>query len=306
MVVLHQGAIGDFVLALAVVRGACKALQAERVIAVAGATSGRLAAVRGVVDVWKSPEACGLHTLFAEEGEVGPGLRDSLDGAHVLSFLGGDAHITAANLRRSGCRRAWFVDPRPTPETLASGRHITEQWLHVLRERGLAASPARGGVFESVCGDGHVRRTAGKRHGCVLIHPGSGGRAKCWPLERFFGLADRLAPRRVAWMLGPAEVESEGERLAGLRERIVQTGEELVIEGDLVAAAERIGAAALYVGNDAGMTHVAAALGVPTVAIFGPTDPRVWRPLGRDVRAVGPGRAGWVEVEKVLRACDGG
>ena len=43
----------------------------------------------------------------------------------------------------------------------------------------------------------------------------------------------------------------------------------------------------VYVGNDAGMTHLAAALGVPTVALFGPTNPTVWQPLGPQVRVLG-------------------
>jgi ADP-heptose:LPS heptosyltransferase len=42
----------------------------------------------------------------------------------------------------------------------------------------------------------------------------------------------------------------------------------------------------LFLGNDSGATHLAAALGVPTLAVFGPSDPWLWRPLGPRVRVV--------------------
>jgi ADP-heptose:LPS heptosyltransferase len=41
-----------------------------------------------------------------------------------------------------------------------------------------------------------------------------------------------------------------------------------------------------YLGNDSGITHLAAMLGVPTVAIFGPTDPKIWRPMGPFVKVI--------------------
>jgi ADP-heptose:LPS heptosyltransferase len=65
-----------------------------------------------------------------------------------------------------------------------------------------------------------------------------------------------------------------------------------ILETDLGEAAWRLSGATLYVGNDGGMTHVAAAIGVPTLALFGPTDPAVWRPLGDHVRGVATERPG--------------
>jgi len=61
---------------------------------------------------------------------------------------------------------------------------------------------------------------------------------------------------------------------------------------------------ACYVGNDSGISHVAAGLGVPTVAVFGPTDPAVWGPHGPTVRVVRRRAAGdaWPSVEAVAGA----
>jgi ADP-heptose:LPS heptosyltransferase len=62
--------------------------------------------------------------------------------------------------------------------------------------------------------------------------------------------------------------------------------ESLLVEEDLCKAAEQMASFDLYVGNDSGTTHLAAAIGLPTVAIFGTTDPQIWRPLGEHVTVV--------------------
>ena len=62
-----------------------------------------------------------------------------------------------------------------------------------------------------------------------------------------------------------------------------------------------LASARVYIGNDSGITHLAAAVGVPVVAVFGPTDPIVWAPRGERVRVVSGGNLEEIEVEQVLR-----
>src|SRR5690606_26611454 len=85
----------------------------------------------------------------------------------------------------------------------------------------------------------------------------------------------RARGRHVQWCRGPAE-----ESLA------LPPGEEEVPQGTLVERAAHLAAASTYLGNDSGITHLAAAVGCPTVAVFGPTEPRVWAPRGGHVQAV--------------------
>lgn len=99
--------------------------------------------------------------------------------------------------------------------------------------------------------------------GFAVIHPFSGSPRKNWPLERFRAVAARL-DLPVAWLAGPEEELAGARRFASL--------------GDL---AGWLAQASLYIGNDSGITHLAAACGVPVVAVFGPTDPAVWGPRGR-------------------------
>ena len=99
----------------------------------------------------------------------------------------------------------------------------------------------------------------------VVIHPFSGSSRKNWPLEKFRALAARL-PYRVEWSAGPEEELPEATR-----------------SSDLFELAVWIAGARLYVGNDSGITHLAAATGVTTLALFGPTKPETWAPHGEHV-----------------------
>jgi ADP-heptose:LPS heptosyltransferase len=117
-----------------------------------------------------------------------------------------------------------------------------------------------------------------------LIHPGSGGQPKCCDLEALEHLILVLERRGLstAWIIGPDEIERLGNDYA---DRLSSTAP-LIYEESVAAAADLVAAADTYIGMDAGMTHVAALAGVTTVALFGPTDPSVWRPLGGRVHVL--------------------
>jgi hypothetical protein len=119
------------------------------------------------------------------------------------------------------------------------------------------------------CGPANPRiecpRTDG---GYAVIHPFSGSSKKNWPLDRFREVARRL-PHPVRWCAGPEETLPDAVRFT-----------------DLYELACWLASAHLYIGNDSGITHLAAAVGIPVVALFGPTDPSVWAPRGACVRVV--------------------
>jgi heptosyltransferase-3 len=117
----------------------------------------------------------------------------------------------------------------------------------------------------------------------AAIHPFSGSARKNWPLERFRGVAEKLA-LPVRWCAGPDEALEDAVRFENLYE-----------------LACWLASARVYIGNDSGITHLAAAVGVPVVAVFGPTDPELWAPRGERVSVVSGGSLGEIEVEQVLR-----
>ncbi len=108
----------------------------------------------------------------------------------------------------------------------------------------------------------------------ALLLPGSGGAGKNWPPEKFTELAGRLEPRiKVAIALGPTE--------AGMRQSFAARGGPVLANLELGTLAGTAARAAIFVGNDSGVSHLAAAAGAPGIALFGPSDPERWRPLGR-------------------------
>lgn len=197
----------------------------------------------------------------------------------ILSFISDGRDAWADNVRRLAPRaRILFVDPRPPADWTG---HVTQWHRGQLQRQGLSLPPAPPGLAR------------GPAAGPVVIHPGSGGLAKCWPAERFRELARRLGDQtEVRLIRGEAECDRD----------LFPEADSLM---SLEALEQALRGASLYVGNDSGPTHLAARLGVPTVALFGPTDPRVWRPVGPRVIVLAPPTPRpmtWLEVSAVLAA----
>ncbi len=130
-----------------------------------------------------------------------------------------------------------------------------------------------------------IECTGVERADFAVIHPFSGSARKNWPLQRFREVAARLSiPAR--WCAGPEEALDDAVRFENLYE-----------------LACWLARARVYIGNDSGITHLAAAVGTPVVAIFGPTDPAVWAPRGDRV-AIVRGKLEEIPVGMVLEAVE--
>ncbi len=115
----------------------------------------------------------------------------------------------------------------------------------------------------------------------VAVHPGSGGKIKCWPLEKYFELVARIArDARPIFLFfsGPAEEQAMKKQI----NRFSRSRNDVTHIADcrLRTAASLLSRCNLYIGNDSGFSHLAAATGCRVLALFGPTNPVVWRPLG--------------------------
>jgi ADP-heptose:LPS heptosyltransferase len=134
----------------------------------------------------------------------------------------------------------------------------------------------------------------------VVIHVGSGAREKCWPLENFISLGWQLVSRDsprtpVVFVLGPAELERlDKPLLAELRKNFP-----VLEEPPLETLAGVLATCGGYVGNDSGVSHLAAAVGAPTLALFGPTNPTHFAPLGPSVRVVAAENMRAISVQRV-------
>lgn len=192
--------------------------------------------------------------------------------------------------RMSGAKQfAGYSDPR---EHLAAkfyrtrlernGRHVMEQGAALLGEAcGIVLEPRSVELPREQWADEWAAEETGDRRTCLLA-AGAGWPAKCWAVNKYGALAVALkamgidvvvnAPRRDD-ALAAAVVEASG----GAARMVVCN-----VSG-LVALMRRM---TLLVGGDSGPTHLAAALGVPLVALFGPTDPDRNGPRGPGTKVV--------------------
>jgi ADP-heptose:LPS heptosyltransferase len=257
--VIHPGALGDVLLAVPALR----ALGADRpggeLVLAAQARIGELACTLGVVDRAVRFERLGLDRLFVDDAAADPG-GELARADRVVCWFGARDETFVQRLR--GVTRRVVVD-RPAPsEGLV--------WEHLLRTvseadgRALCA-PLR--VPDEVSADGHrALRVAGwdGHRPLIVAHPGAGGPAKRWPVEGFAHVI-----RSVLGPLGVSVVVHEGPAdrapVAALLETVPRLAH--LDHPSLSTLAGVLTHARGFIGNDSGVTHLAAAVGTPAIAL---------------------------------------
>jgi len=206
-----------------------------------------------------------------------------------------------------GARQSWLLPIRPDEDYPG---HLLDKWAGLMNMKPIVASPTAGDDARRLVWRVSREQVEQARwplpllginsdQPYVVIHPGSGGRLKCWPLDNFQILAHRLQARHgglgILLVVGEAEIERWGE------ETLHRLGREfpLLQCQDLLQLAGLLAGAKAYVGNDSGPSHLAAALGTPTVALFGATSPVHFAPLGPAVRVVRGETMDEITVEQV-------
>ncbi len=215
-------------------------------------------------------EALGLDRLFGPEPRApAPLLREA---TRVVSWFGArDPDFVR--------RLSALVPDAVVAPSVGGGRPV---WEHLLASVGALADDARRWCEPVAPPDALVEEgrrllvAAGwdGRGRLVVVHPGAGAVAKRWPAEGFATILERLRPAAAlafAIHQGPAD----GAAVAALRARF--TGPAVVLdEPSLPRLAGVLGCATVYLGNDSGVSHLAAALGTPSVILF-TRDNLAWR-----------------------------
>jgi ADP-heptose:LPS heptosyltransferase len=118
----------------------------------------------------------------------------------------------------------------------------------------------------------------------ALFHPGSGAHWKLWPAAHYLALATMLrnAGITVRWSFGPAD----NDLRAALMPEITSAPDGVLENLSLPELCQTLGSSSVVVSGDTGIAHLAAICGVPQVTMFGPTDPRRWRPIGPAVDVI--------------------
>jgi ADP-heptose:LPS heptosyltransferase len=245
---------------------------------------------RGLVDTVHTIERPGMHLLFCEGLEVPESLKSFLGVYDVVLSYRPDPHgVFERSLGALGARLVLSQPPFPPPPPPKI--HAADFALQLVARLGVPVPPTASGLCLT---DAELSLTQPfftayhvdpLKHLIVVVHPGSGSAAKRWPVENFVTLIETLESQpgvRTVIVTGYAETDV----LARLRP-LIHAARPLVAENwPLLSTTALIAQAAVFVGHDSGLTHLAAALQRPTVAIFGPTDPDIWKPRGKHVTVV--------------------
>ncbi len=299
---IHGGALGDVVLFARMLRR----LDGSAAL-VAGRGKAELAVGLGLVERAVDFDAVAIHELFAEPD--GPGrLADQLPPCRrlVSCFASGDAGAERRLREIVGPARAEFLPVRPGREP----GHLLDVWA---RRLGAEAMPLERWPASRVPeGWRHRAREAIARAGLagqgplLVVHPGSGGQRKCWAVDRYAALVgEALASgpfARAAVALGPVELDRWGRGAVERLARGLPEASAVLAGPGLDELAGLLSIAAAYVGNDSGVSHLAAAVGAPSVVLFGPTRAEQFRPPGARVSVVAAGSLEEIGVEDVLGA----
>jgi ADP-heptose:LPS heptosyltransferase len=295
LVAIRPGALGDALLTLPLLAWVRGHAPGARIALVTRRDVHSLALRSGVADAVSSYDDPVWSTLFADEPPARPGRAGELcAGARVAAWTGEDDGVVRRNLLALGASAAIVAPGKPGP---AANRHMALQLADALAPLGYSApvsleeilsiAPALHPSVESRTEVmGWLRDRDIHRRRLVAIHPGSGGDAKRWPTVSFANVIERLAERKYTPILieGPQDAVVAKDTLSAchLLQPVVPVARNLPIE----VLAALLARCVAFLGSDSGVSHLAALAGCPTVAIFGPTNPELWRPIGRRVRAL--------------------
>jgi heptosyltransferase III len=271
LLVFHQGALGDLVVAFRAIRNLRKRFSV--IHGICQSSIGALACRLGIFDRFFSIESALFSTLFSDQPDA---VIQSFLEAYTVSIWFSYSKDLETVVRKTAPGRAVLIAPRPDPfERIHVACHIERS----LMEAGLSDGELLQEFDENgqYIGKPVIRK---KRSGPLraLLHIGSGSPRKNWPLASFQSVYRRLSDMGMhpAFLLGPAEHHTADE-LKNFECRLPR---------DLTALYDLFRQADGYIGSDSGVTHLSAYLQIPTVAVFGPSDPLRWHPMGSSVQVV--------------------
>ncbi len=297
IVILRSGALGDHILTLPAIRLLRQQHAGRPLFWVGDPSRGKLARP----DHLEMAEGPLGRALFGSASDSLPGWIRKAKRILVYSSAA-DALVQRLRGVCSGHVSGW--DPRPPQAEI---RHIVQHLASpVMQDSDLAGlspddltptfSPT---ASEVISAQRRWSEIGVDPAGVVVLHAGSGGRQKCWPVDRFVAVGDELQRqgRSVAVLVGPVESERPESFNSLMKWPVISAA-------DPVELASLLSLVRCLIGNDSGPAHVAAAVGTPTLALFGPTDPRRWRPLGeRAIVVASPtGDMGDLSIASVIDA----
>jgi heptosyltransferase III len=282
--VIRGGAIGDFILTLPVLVAIKEMFPGSHVEVLGYPNVTQLAVEGGAADAARSIEARALASYFIGKGEPDPSLKDYFASFHiVISYLYDPDCFFRANVM--GCGEIQFVQGPHRPDEDESV-HATDALLKPLEQLAIfGADPVPRLDMPLVTPSDKDGPVAGGQVAQVAVHPGSGSEQKNWPIEKWHELLTRLDERTI----GPILIiggEADSARLKHLRSSLDSPRFVFLEHRPLTEVARRLKECRMFVGHDSGIGHLAAAIGVPGITLWGKTNETVWRPRSETFQVV--------------------
>lgn len=288
ILIVHQGAIGDFILSLPAVEAIHRFYPEAYFTFIAHPGIVEIIQRRTYFkQVFDCSDRC-WTSLYNSEGNVAGVVHDLLPQVESTFVFGRPAsQIIADNLANSVGIPAHRLDPFPEPDL---GFSVPDYQCRQLEKIGIPATPPPDAIIAPphhavLEARDFLSRNLGAKDRLILLHPGSGGKQKLWAFSGWLCVINKLSAHsttRFALLQGPADAGV----VQLLRSQLESPSLIPVENWQLGKLAALMREADLYLGNDSGITHLAAACGTPTIALFGPTDPEIWGPQGPQVKVI--------------------
>jgi heptosyltransferase III len=295
-VIVHQGALGDFLLALPVIEGIGRASSGLRFSF--WSPRRHLSLLYGKDYIESAFDSADIRwtPLYSEDQWQRCPLPYGLAEAGLILVFGQESNRVLVDRLKQRVEGTvhWLKSFPAAGEKIHTAEFLEEQvrscLLPLSRESfRLVPDPRETAAIRERLSESGI----GPRHKLVVVHPGSGGFRKIWPLARWRSLLHWLcgwADVRIVVVLGAAD-----ERIRPFTDEVTSAcGAVFLDDLQLSTLGALLSGAAIYIGNDSGVTHLAASYGTPTIALFGPSDSAVWGPRGASVEII---QDSWLEEE---------
>ena len=287
--IIHPGTLGDVVLALPAIQLIRCQFSDHELVLLVRESIGRLLLKFGLVDRVINMEGPVLAELLSDGPCFGADVGEIMDRCHhAVAWVADRDGKLAMNLERLGIEHQMIMSPHDgiLRSCHQSARYLEtlEFWMDDFFQHEILLSPQFGFRPNNSL---FLPENSPKSNNpkSIFIHPSSGSSHKCWPPLKMAALIEKFVQEnrvKVILCQGPADNEIVNELQSCLR----TVNYDIIKDADLVEISQQLKRVDLYVGFDSGVTHLAAALGIPTVAIFGATDVERWSPKGPQVDVV--------------------
>ena len=278
ILVIRGGAIGDFILTLPAITALRRRFPAAHLEVLGYPHIAQLALAGGLVNRVQSIEARALAGFFARGGQLSEDLADYFSEFDlVLSYLYDPDGIFRTNVGL--CTPAQFIQGPHRADDRAK-LHAAKVYLQPLERLAIFDADPVPCLSFAPCPDSV--NSPPSTLNLLALHPGSGSERKNWPEAKWAKLAQHLAASTDFHLLLVGG-EAEGERLQRLAAALPAPRRRVAQSLPLADLARCLAGCRAFIGHDSGISHLAAAVGLPALVLWGDTAENIWRPPSQKV-----------------------